>query len=1506
VKFHDVASPATVLNNGTLIATTVPPGATTGEITVVSANGTDLSAEKFTVWPSSDPAIALSTAILSGFAATEGAPGVSKTYTLSGVNLSGPVTLSATAGFEVSLNNTVFSPSVSVSPTAGALVNVPVYVRLASTASVGAIDGQVVHSSSGAAPVAIGLSGQVRSNSPTISISPDSLAGFTAVQGIPGTAKIYTLSGYNLAGNVTVAAPGDFEISSDGVAYVDELVFIPVSGELASVAVRARLKSSAPLGNNSGEIAHSGGGATPKNLAVSGTVGFAESGEMAEVYWSFNATAPSSNQTVTFTVSDIGRGNNNGNNTLLTANSTSSGYAGSSGGNNAAAAARAGALNTNAGGSVYFEFTVSPASGLDFHLTGMSFGTRSTPTGPQAYVLRSSKDNFQSNIVEGLTANNSDWTIKSHNGLSFSSNTSSTFRLYGFNGVSSTNASTTNWRIDDLKLNVSTTVPSISPVISSPEAAAATAFSAFEYQIAASNSPTTFSAVGLPEGLSCNGTTGLISGTPTTTGSYLVTLTAGNGNGVGSAVLTIVVVRNSLAPSITGSLADTGQLRAPFDFQVSASNSPKAYLATGLPSGLSIDSATGLISGTPQVAGDFNVSLTVQNDYGSDTNTLYLAILDPQIVVSPASLPALSSNISVAGVASGYLLAGSELTGDITVLAPPNFEVSADGGAYSGSLVLAPVEGSLSANLSVRLSANATLGAHTGSIIHSGGGAVPKYLAVSGNVTAPEPTLDLSVSALEPFSTTANQPSIFQTYTVAGSGLSGSVAIQAPAGFEIRQEGGAAFANSISVAPVNGTLAQTTIEVRLASSPTGGNPSGVITHTSTGVAVKQVAVQGSVLAVDPPVISNSSGGSAYRGKAHSLQIRVQSSTPVNGYGATGVPPGMSINTSTGLISGTPTSNGTFQMVLSASGDGGTDTANYTLAVREQTADASIQPAVVVNKFHNNGTADVVELLVTAGGVRAATVDLRGMVVKDFSSNMGNDLGGKFVFSNSTHWQSVKAGTLLVLSSSNATEDLAADDFVLRANLLNSDLFILEGGSFDLANTEMVMVKTAGTGADGIAGGLHALSAGSTGSQYSNFSGRKLNTSRTLSSIRPFAFAVNNAADLPDFYSATGADTARTLAFGEGNNAKNTSFIQKLRTTANTHPVITLNGASLMTIAHSTVYNEPGATATDAEDGSRPVAISGSVNPALVGNYTITYTATDSGNLTTTVNRTVFVRDQAPPILTLNGNTTLEIPFGGNFTDPGATANDAVDGNRTVNVSGTVNRFAAGSYILAYTATDSAGNTSPGVTRTVVVAKGVPEISQAPSASPIVFGSALSASTLDGGNASVAGNFSWTDPATIPPLGTGNFSVTFTPGDSGNYTTANTTAILTVTPPPTAFESWAGSKGLEGPNAAASADPDADGFTNAQEFAFGLDPSIPGGKLLEIGQTNDARVKITFLQRAGMTYTVRLASDLAAGFTATLPTSPSANTSNVPEGYTRHEALLPAQEKAFIKIEATTP
>lgn len=64
---------------------------------------------------------------------------------------------------------------------------------------------------------------------------------------------------------------------------------------------------------------------------------------------------------------------------------------------------------------------------------------------------------------------------------------------------------------------------------------------AFSYTITGSSNPTSFSASGLPAGLTVNTATGIISGTPTVSGTYQVALTATNANGSGSAILTLLI-----------------------------------------------------------------------------------------------------------------------------------------------------------------------------------------------------------------------------------------------------------------------------------------------------------------------------------------------------------------------------------------------------------------------------------------------------------------------------------------------------------------------------------------------------------------------------------------------------------------------------------------------------------------------------------------------------------------------------------------------------------------------------------------------------------------------------------------------------------------------------------------------------------------------------------------------------------------------------------------------------
>lgn len=76
-------------------------------------------------------------------------------------------------------------------------------------------------------------------------------------------------------------------------------------------------------------------------------------------------------------------------------------------------------------------------------------------------------------------------------------------------------------------------------------------------------------------------------------------------------------------------------------------------------------------------------------------------------------------------------------------------------------------------------------------------------------------------------------------------------------------------------------------------------------------------------------------------------------------------------------------------------------------------------------------------------------------------------------------------------------------------------------------------------------------------------------------------------------------------------------------------------------------------------------------------------------------------DTAPPVITIQGDSPLTVSFDTQFIDPGATANDVVNGSVAVISSGSVDTAALGTYTITYTATDGAGNTQT-ATRTVIV------------------------------------------------------------------------------------------------------------------------------------------------------------------------------------------------------------
>ena len=80
----------------------------------------------------------------------------------------------------------------------------------------------------------------------------------------------------------------------------------------------------------------------------------------------------------------------------------------------------------------------------------------------------------------------------------------------------------------------------------------------------------------------------------------------------------------------------------------------------------------------------------------------------------------------------------------------------------------------------------------------------------------------------------------------------------------------------------------------------------------------------------------------------------------------------------------------------------------------------------------------------------------------------------------------------------------------------------------------------------------------------------------------------------------------------------------------------------------------------------------------------------------------------PPVISLVGESIINIELGSTFTDPGATASDNVDGDLTSSItsSGTVNTATEGTYTIVYSVSDADGNIAS-VSRTVIVSLDLP-------------------------------------------------------------------------------------------------------------------------------------------------------------------------------------------------------
>ena len=128
------------------------------------------------------------------------------------------------------------------------------------------------------------------------------------------------------------------------------------------------------------------------------------------------------------------------------------------------------------------------------------------------------------------------------------------------------------------------------------------------------------------------------------------------------------------------------------------------------------------------------------------------------------------------------------------------------------------------------------------------------------------------------------------------------------------------------------------------------------------------------------------------------------------------------------------------------------------------------------------------------------------------------------------------------------------------------------------------------------------------------------------------------------------------------------------------------------------YEEEGYKATDNYDGDVTDKVVREEKDGVV-----TYTVIDSSGNQATKERTIIYKDVIAPVITLTGGESYNFNAGQEFTDPGFTATDEVDGDITskVTVEGSVDGMTYGTYTLSYHVEDSSGNVCD-ITRTVNV------------------------------------------------------------------------------------------------------------------------------------------------------------------------------------------------------------